>query len=53
MQGGTVRIEGVAPDALVFELGAPGGVRYGSGDVLFSKAAMVCSATPIRPAARG
>jgi hypothetical protein len=48
--GGTVRIRGMAPDALVFELG---GRRYLSGDVLFSKAAMVCSVTPMSPAARG
>jgi hypothetical protein len=48
--GGTVRIRGTAPDGLVFELG---GRRYLSGDVLFSKAAMVCSVTPMSPAARG
>jgi hypothetical protein len=48
--GGTVRIRGTAPDRLVFELG---GRRYLSGDVLFSKAAMVCSLTPMSPAARG
>ncbi len=48
--GGSVRIRGNAPDGLVFELG---GRRYLSGDVLFSKAAMVCSVTPMSPAARG
>ncbi len=48
--GGSVRIRGAAPDGLVFELG---GRRYLSGDVLFSKAAMVCSVPPMRPAARG
>jgi hypothetical protein len=48
--GGTVRIRGKAPDQLVFELG---GRRYLSGDVLFSKAAMVCSVPPMSPAARG
>jgi hypothetical protein len=48
--GGTVRIRGTAPDGLVFELG---GRRYLAGDVLFSKAAMVCSVPPMRPAARG
>jgi hypothetical protein len=53
VHGGTVRIRGVAPDGLVFELGSPEGERYFSGDVLFSKAAMVCSVPPMRPAARG
>jgi hypothetical protein len=48
--GGSVRIFGTAPDGLVFELG---GRRYLSGDVLFSKAAMVCSVAPMSPAARG
>jgi len=53
VHGGTVGIHGIAPDGLVFELGGPGGERYFSGDVLFSKAAMVCSVPPISPAARG
>ena len=53
VHGGSVRISGLAPDGLLFELGGPGGERYLSGDLLFSKAAMVCSVTPMRPAARG